>query len=420
MNGSARGVAVLRTCRGCRLMKSAFLAALLSLVLSGCIAFDKPDNQYDLGGPQGYMAQRADLPSNVKGDALTVRAENESRCTDLSPMAPVSSAPPVDVPLSAGDLIRVNVTGDEPPTGTYKVNSAGTLALTGVGDLPVTGLTAAEAEADLERILEAKHIFRHGYGHASLRILDRGPARVIVTGAVFQAGQVVINERAPNESDTVRETAIGDHAIGRTLSIALSHAAGVRPDADLAHITIEHAGNRRTVDLSGILTGEPTEDPMLSEGDRVIVPSRHCFQQALARPTPITPPGIKVFISNLTTPASSNASAAIGSETTSLAYGTRMLQALVAANCVGGTQITNADRWAVLITSNPTTGQSEVVERQIEALVRRRDRDAYNPVLMQGDALACYDSNVQNVRDVLKSIGDAALGATVGQTLGGL
>jgi hypothetical protein len=150
------------------------------------------------------------------------------------------------------------------------------------------------------------------------------------------------------------------------------------------------------------------------------VPSRHCFQQALARPTPITPPGVKMFMSNLTTPASSNASSAIGSETTSLAYGTRMLQALVAANCVGGTQITNADRWAVLITTNPATGQSEVIERQIEALVRRPDRDAYNPVLLPGDALACYDSNVQNVRDVLKSIGDAALSVSLASVARGL
>jgi len=232
---------------------------------------------------------------------------------------------------------------------------------------------------------------------------------VEVSGAVFQPGQVVINEQVPNDTDTVRETAIGDHALGRTLSIALSHAAGVRPDADLSHITIEHDGETHIVDLTGVITGEATEDPMLAEGDRVTVPSRHCFQEALARPTPITPPGVKVFISNLATPATNNAGAAIGADNTSLAYGTRMLQALVGANCVGGTQITNADRWAVLITTNPATGESEVVERRIEALVRRPDRDAYNPVLMPGDALACYDSNVQNARDVLKSLGDAAL-----------
>jgi polysaccharide biosynthesis/export protein len=404
-------------------MNSTAVAAALSLSLTGCIAFQKPANEYDLGGDQGYMAQRRDIPAKPQGTAASVRAENEKRCVGgLAPASAVPATPqlPADTPLSAGDLIRVTVAGDEAPTGTYKINGSGILALTGVGDLPVGGLSAAEAEGDLERLLVARHIFRRGFAHASLRVLDRGPARVVVTGAVFQPGQVVINQHGTTDIDQLREQAVGDHAIGRTLSIALSHAAGVRPDADLAHITLEHAGQRRVVDLSGILSGEATEDPMLAEGDRVMVPSRHCFQQALARPTPITPPGVKIFISNLTTPAGSNAGAAIGADATNLAYGTRMLQALVAANCVGGTQITNAGRWAVLISTNAATGESEVIERQVEALVRRADRDAYNPVLLPGDALACYDSNVQNVRDVLKSVGDAALSASIPRSITGL
>jgi protein involved in polysaccharide export with SLBB domain len=405
-------------------MKSAAVAAALSVSLGGCIAFQKPANEYDLAGPQGYMAQRADQPELSQASAASARAVNEARCTvapDPAVATVVAAAPEAaEMPLSAGDLVRVAVSGDEAPTGTYKVNSSGMLAFTGVGEMSVDGLSATEAEGDLERLLVAKHIFRKGFAHASVRVLDRGPARIVVTGAVFQPGQVVINEHSVQDIDTIREQAVGDHAIGRTLSIALSHAAGVRPDADVAHITLEHAGQRRAINLSGILTGEPTEDPVLAEGDRVVVPSRHCFQQALARPTPITPPGVKIFVSNLTTPASNNAGAAVGTDATSLAYGTRMLQALVAANCVGGTQLTNADRWAVLISQNPATGESEVVERQIEALVRRANRDAYNPVLMPGDALACYDSNVQNVRDVLASIGQLSLGVTLAQAARGL
>jgi protein involved in polysaccharide export with SLBB domain len=405
-------------------MKCLALIAALSLPLGGCIAFRTPGNEYDLGGAQGYMAQRADIPAELSGNAASVRSQNEARCYNEPGIAALANAPaqPLDpeMPLSSGDLVKVSVAGEEAPTGTYKVNGSGVLALTAVGDMPVNGLTVNEAERDLGLILEQRHIFRRGHAHASLRVLDRGPVRVIVTGAVFQPGQVVINERAPNETDLVRETAIGDHAIGRTLSIALSHAAGVRPDADLAHITITHAGQRRAVDLSGILSGINTEDPMLAEGDHVVVPSRHCFQQALARPTPVTPPGVKIFVSNLIVPANNNAGAAIGADATSLAYGTRFLQALVGANCVGGTQITNADRWAVLISTNPATGESEVIERRIEALVRRRDRDAYNPVIMPGDAIACYDSNVQNVRDVLASIGNAALSVAAAHALGGL
>ena len=73
-------------------------------------------------------------------------------------------------------------------------------------------------------------------------------------------------------------------------------------------------------------------------------------------------------------------------------------------NCVGGTGTTNADRFAVLISRNPATDRTEVIERRIEALVRRSDRDNHDPVLMPGDAIACYDSHVTNARDVARSL----------------
>jgi hypothetical protein len=304
-----------------------------------------------------------------------------------------------------------------PPTGTYKVGANGVLSLLGTDDLPLAGLTVSQAQADLNNLLVRKQLFKPGFAHATLRILQRGTARIVVTGAVFQSGQVTINQPPTTGTDTVQETAIGDYAIGRTVSQALSHAGGVRPDADLSRITLQHDGKTAVINLTGVLTGETFVDPVLSDGDMVSVPSRHCFQMELARPTPITPPGVQIYISNLTTPATSNASSAIGHETTSFPYGTRLLQVLVGGNCVGGTQITNADRFAVLITTNPQTGNSEVLERRIEALVRRADRDAYNPVIMPGDAVACYDSNVQNLRDVLSSLGNAAYAVTAASVI---
>ena len=133
------------------------------------------------------------------------------------------------------------------------------------------------------------------------------------------------------------------------------------------------------------------EDPLLVAGDRIHVPSRGCFQMALARPSRITPPGVRVYLSNLTRPAASNAASAIGEHATKLPYGTRFLQGLVSANCVGGIQATNARRWGVLMSRNPITGESEVIARSIEDLVRRADRDDFNPVLLPNDAIACYD-----------------------------
>jgi hypothetical protein len=74
-------------------------------------------------------------------------------------------------------------------------------------------------------------------------------------------------------------------------------------------------------------------------------------------------------------------------------------------NCVGGARATNADRSAVLFTRNPVTGESIVVSRRIEDPEARADRDDFNPYLMPGDALACYDSAQTNAAQIIQSFG---------------
>jgi hypothetical protein len=146
--------------------------------------------------------------------------------------------------------------------------------------------------------------------------------------------------------------------------------------------------------------------PHVARGDRIFVPSLGCFQPELVRPSPVTSPGVRVFMSNLSRPAASNASSAIGKDSTSLPYGTRLLQGLVAANCVGGSNL-NAQRSAVLISRNPINGRSVVIARQIETLVRDSDRDDADPYLMPGDAIACYDSKAMTLVDAISLVGNA-------------
>jgi polysaccharide biosynthesis/export protein len=391
---------------------------LISAALSGCgDIWQTPANTADMNGRAAYMLERQDMPDTVSSSAGAALRGNAARCAPEaaagSPPALTTEAP---LPLSPGDLVRVTMPGDEVPTGNYKVDSDGTIDFAGVGKMLVIGRSAEQAEADLAQKLISKGLFQPGHAHVTLLLLERDSVRVLVSGAVFAPGRVVINERPP-QPDTVRQIAAGDHAIGRSLSAALSHAAGVRPDADLAHIVVEHLGQRQEVNLNGLLDGQPANDVLLVDGDRVMVPSRHCFQAALARPTPVTPPGVRVYISNLTTPANNNAASGIGRDQTDLPYGTRLLQALFSANCVGGAKVTNADRSAVLVSVNPETGESEVIERKIEALIRRPDRNAYNPVLLPNDAIACYDSGVTNIRQVMQTLGDLAVSVSVARLI---
>ena len=90
-------------------------------------------------------------------------------------------------------------------------------------------------------------------------------------------------------------------------------------------------------------------------------------------------------------------------------YGTRLLQGAVASNCVGGTASVNSRRYIVLASQNPLNGESEVVERSIERLIRDKDRDDFNPYLLPGDALACYDSEITTLRDIARTLSDMLL-----------
>jgi hypothetical protein len=157
--------------------------------------------------------------------------------------------------------------------------------------------------------------------------------------------------------------------------------------------------------MRGVFEGRNAVDIMLLTGDEISVPSRECFQEDLMRPSPISPPGVSMFLSNLTQPATSNATSAVGRDVREMPYGTRYMQAVIDTNCVGGARATSADRSAVLFSRNPITEVSVVIERDIEDLLRRADRDDYDPFLLPGDSIACYDSTITNVGEVGRLIG---------------
>ncbi len=323
-------------------------------------------------------------------------------------------------PLSPGDRLTLRLLSDEALGGTYVVQSDGTILIAGHGPLIVAGLSLPEAEETIRSVLVESQVVRPLRNAVSLSLIEAAGVPVAVSGAVFSEGAVRAGERTPESRIGLREGEVsGDDNVSRSVATAIRAAGGVRPDADVQRIYLVRGDAYVELDLSGLAHGWAARDVSVAAGDRVIVPSRGCFDPALARPTPLTPPGIKVFMSNLTRSANNNAGAAIGAETTSLPYGTRLLQALVAMNCVGGSYM-QSDRRAVLISRNPRTGQSIVIERDIEKLVRAVGRDAANPLLMPNDAIACYDSRWSNFNEVIGSIGSAVGSATPALLLGGV
>jgi len=310
------------------------------------------------------------------------------------------------LPLSPGDMIEIMMEYGEGFNGSYVLDNLGLLTLPILEPIHASGMSPRELSQRVEMALIKANIFRPVTATVYVKVLHLAAIEVPVTGAVFQPGRVLINSKRANNEMDQRVVAAGDYTHRRLLSEAIRGAHGARPDAKLDQVILIRQGWQIEVDLTGILSGLPVKDYPLIDGDQVIVPSTGCFQPHLVRPSQITPKGFRVFMSNLIDSAQNNSSAAVGPYATNLPYGTKLLQAAVSANCVGGKEWTNASRKVMLASINPITNQTQVVERSVEQLMRQANRDDINPYVMPNDAIACYDSNITNIRDVARTIFD--------------
>ncbi|MCX7282742.1 MAG: polysaccharide biosynthesis/export family protein [Novosphingobium sp.] len=323
----------------------------------------------------------------------------------LTRVNPATFAEGADL-VGPGDRLKLTISGDtDTLTGSYVVGANGRLTIPYLGNIVAEGRPVSDVEREVRQRLLAGAFVRGISGGVKLTQSEAAGVQVSVEGAVFEPGLVRAGERqADARATTVDHPATGDFNAGRTLSSALRAAGGIRPDAAAQAVYLVRGSAYAIVDVSPAFTGGVPADPQLAAGDRIIVPSASCFQADFARPSSVTAPGVRVYLSNLSRPAASNASSAIGRDSTSFPYGTRMLQGLVSANCVGGSAM-NAGRKAVLISRNPVTGRSVVISRSVEGLVRDSNRDLLNPVLMPGDAIACYDSDAMTFVDAVGVVG---------------
>ena len=344
---------------------------LAAMALGNCAGLDTPDNLEPVAAGDGYQAQYR-APDVSRGNAQFLRsaAINAQKCR-----APRGGTGGKGAGLAASalrgervtrnDLVDVRIGDDDTFNGDYVVSRDGTIKLPFLPPIRAQGRLTSEIESD---------------------------------GGV-----------PGDQVDSRRQGALGASTEARNLSAALRAAGGVRPDADISAVEVRRGGQLYVLDMRGVFEGQNAVDIMLLTGDEVSVPSRGCFQEDLMRPSPISPPGVSLFLSNLTQPAAGNALSAVGRDVREIPYGTRYLQAVINTNCVGGARATSAHRSSVLFSRNPVTGVSVVIERDIENLLRRADRDDYDPYLLPGDSIACYDSTITNIGEVGRVLGQLAL-----------
>lgn len=322
------------------------------------------------------------------------------------------------VVLQAGDLVRINCAPFSELSGLYQITAQANLELPFLGLVNVRGLSAVQVEQALQQRLRQSQWLQGDLLSVQLSVVESAPISVVIRGAVFNAGVSILNARSKQDPVAEIRQQAGVFTHSRNLLQGLASAGGVRPDADLSRVFLKRADQVYQYDLSSAITGVASPSvPDLQNGDQIYVASTGREQIQLIRPSPITPPGMRVFMSNLTAPALSNAQSAIGNDASRVPYGVSLIDVAVSANCVGGTQMANASRSIVLVTRNYGSTAQIVIQRSIDDLLADSSNPLVNPYVMPNDSVACYDSRFTNFRDVARGIGELISPIILGRLL---
>lgn len=320
--------------------------------------------------------------------------------------------------LVRGDMIRFRIAGMDQYDGLYQVTAEGYLDLPFSNSFLATNLSRADLIKGIEDELVRLKWFYRETVNVDLSVVEQAPINVSVIGAVFNPGRVALDSQPITRPSDPIQQASGTFSDRRNLVSALGAAGGIRPDADTSEVILKRGNNVLLVSLQHLIDGHGFSDtPTLTNGDQIIVRSTGSANASLITPSQITPPGMRVFMSNLTAPALNNAQSAVGADSTRLPYGSSLLDSAISANCIGGTHQANASRSIVLVTRNFGSKKQLVIRRSINQLLANSSNQSVNPFMMPNDGIACYDSRFTNFRDVARGIGEVISPILLGRLL---
>ncbi len=236
----------------CRLLSAvAVLAALSVLASPPCAAqADNVPGEMDLQQFRQYAGSGA-RPSDTPGPGRIVQG---------------GAVDPTTYLLGPGDGLELNLWGRLSKTIPLTVNPEGEVFVPGRGSINLNGKTLGWARERILKTVADQYVGVHG----DVQLVQLRSFKVFVTGEIKKAGAVEAN------SATRASEAIGD--------------AGLLDGSSRRNITLRHLdGSRVRVDLDQFeRSGRQNLNPLLSDGDVLVVPSAREFIEAtgaVARPS---------------------------------------------------------------------------------------------------------------------------------------
>lgn len=383
------------------LISTLSMLVCLTTLLSACAV--TPTNLDSLEQDEGQRFTRR-TETNDDYQAVVQRFARAGDA-DVNKVKRLASPYSPTIVFTDGDVIRIRFYGMPEFDGLYQVNVDGEIELPFAESFSIEGHNRKSLIKAIEKELVRLKWFYQDTVKVDVSLVRMAAVNVAVFGAVFNPGRISINNQPIQKQEDAIQQASGAFTSGRDLVAALLAAGGIRPDADVNQIYLMRGESIMPLSLNSLINGaDYTKTPSLVNGDTILVKSTGAENSQLIKPSQITPPGMRVFMSNLTAPALNNAQSAVGSDSTRLPYGSSLLDSALSANCIGGTHQANASRSIVLVTRNHGSKRQLVIRRTINQLLASSSDSSVNPYVMPNDGVACYDSQFTNFRDVARGV----------------
>ena len=200
----------------------------------------------------GLFAVCLALASTPAAQAQQAAAPQARPATSL---AETVGAPSTEYLLGADDVIDIEVVGQPDRTRAH-VYSDGTIQMNLIGKLMVAGKTTRQLGAEIAAALKANGYFANPV--VNIEVSSYASRYVTVLGAVNQPGLVPIN-RAYRMSEIIAR---------------VGGVAGAGADYMIVRPAV---GPEKRLQIDKLSTGDATQDPFVTPGDKIFVPLAEVF-----------------------------------------------------------------------------------------------------------------------------------------------